>query len=35
MFKMENHGPTLLEDMYAARDIALKAGIRYVHLGNV
>lgn len=35
MFKMENNGPTLLEDIYAARDIALKVGIRYVHLGNV
>jgi pyruvate formate lyase activating enzyme len=35
MFMMEDHGPTPLEDMYAARDIALKAGIKYVHLGNV
>jgi hypothetical protein len=35
MFKMEDNGPTPLADLYAARDIAAHAGIKYIYLGNV
>ncbi|MCH3994766.1 MAG: AmmeMemoRadiSam system radical SAM enzyme [Prevotella sp.] len=35
MFKMADQGPTPLKDMYQAKAIATKAGIKYVYLGNI
>jgi pyruvate formate lyase activating enzyme len=35
MYKMQHHFPTPVDTLEQARDLALKAGLKYVYLGNI
>ena len=35
LYKMQNHFPTPVATMETARELALKAGLKYVYLGNI
>ena len=35
LYKMQNHFPTPVSTLERARELALKAGLKYVYLGNI